>query len=113
MPHSTDEPMPIERTFITPGKVYSERSPAGTVSPEPVARGAAWLLGGALKAAKAIVGIDRASDDEIAVRLKVCGGCPNGVGGGCRLCGCSIALKVRLRTECCPDNPPRWPTIPS
>jgi len=85
--------------------------PAETPAPTPTS--AAWLIGGALKAAKAIVGIDRASDDEIAVRLKVCGGCPNGVGGGCRLCGCSIALKVRLRTECCPDNPPRWPTIPS
>lgn len=35
-------------------------------------------------------------------------GCPHYKHGLCGICKCAVAAKVWLRTESCPDNPPRW-----
>lgn len=44
-------------------------------------------------------------------RLEICGACEHWTGSACRLCGCATAAKLRLATERCPDDPPRWPAI--
>jgi hypothetical protein len=52
----------------------------------------------------------RVPDEEYARRLEVCRACPQYDQGRrrCRLCGCYTELKLRLATEQCPDDPPRW-----
>jgi hypothetical protein len=60
--------------------------------------------------AKAISGVDRASEETIEARLAVCRSCPSGLfrdgvcdsrGGGC---GCLLRYKVRLASESCPKS---------
>lgn len=49
-------------------------------------------------------------------RTAICAACPHWRPPGgiatplhhCALCGCATALKLRLFTERCPDQPPRW-----
>ena len=42
-------------------------------------------------------------------RLTTCKSCPklNKI-GQCKICFCFVNLKTRLKSEQCPDNPPRW-----
>lgn len=49
-------------------------------------------------------GGERATPDERARRLAICGGCEHFDAGGrrCRLCTCYMPLKARLATEHCP-----------
>ena len=43
-------------------------------------------------------------------RYKICKKCPNfsKFWKTCRLCGCFMPLKTKLRWVECPDEPPRW-----
>lgn len=51
-----------------------------------------------------------ASEREQARRASICAGCPHWVAGQarCQLCGCKTNAKRRLKSEHCPDAPPRW-----
>lgn len=51
------------------------------------------------------------SREVLAERQETCKACENFVGGRCRLCGCYLSQKIRLATESCPMNPPRWTAI--
>lgn len=42
-------------------------------------------------------------------RLAICKQCPNlKFGVDCGICFCLVGLLTKLKTEKCPDNPPRW-----
>lgn len=43
-----------------------------------------------------------ASRAEVARRMEICSDCPNFDAGRCRLCGCQLAAKVRMRSGHCP-----------
>lgn len=45
-----------------------------------------------------------------AQRKAICATCPHirAVGLQCGLCLCLVNLKTKLKTEQCPDKPPRW-----
>jgi len=57
------------------------------------------------------------TDDEVAALLDICRRCEYyDARGKCALCDCPINIgenaafnKLRMATEQCPDNPPRWP----
>ncbi|MHB8397362.1 MAG: hypothetical protein ACYDCI_00285 [Candidatus Limnocylindrales bacterium] len=51
----------------------------------------------------------------LGARATTCQSCERFVPatGRCGLCGCFLALKLRLATEQCPDNPPRWAALAS
>ncbi len=72
--------------------------------PPPLATQAGNL--GAALFAWAVGGFSTASAEEQARRLGICRACPQWDGGRCRLCGCYLAAKIRLRTEHCPIA--RW-----
>lgn len=57
-----------------------------------------------------VEGAGTASEEEQNMRLTICNNCPlfNKFYETCRLCGCSVAAKVKLPSSSCPDNPPRW-----
>jgi len=46
--------------------------------------------------------------DQVEARRKICQACPHRKRNQCSLCGCFIHLKTKLRSEACPDAPPRW-----
>lgn len=54
----------------------------------------------------AISGFSMAGEDEVARRLAICATCPQWDDGRCKLCGCYLAAKVRLKTEHCPIS--KW-----
>jgi len=66
---------------------------------------------GAIGLAKAMVGVDRASDQTIHFRQAICrvceyqdlGECSGGPG-----CKCWIKPKTQIASQKCPDSPPRW-----
>ncbi len=69
------------------------------------------LVHGATGVMKAVMGIDKASDEEIARRHAICGGCEHarmhlGLVQTCRRCGCVVKLKVRVKGEVCPAG--KW-----
>lgn len=75
--------------------------------PMPVRR----VVEGAVKAAAAIVGVDAASPEVIAARTETCRTCEhsrfiNGTLRKCNVCGCSIRLKVQMKSEACPQG--KW-----
>lgn len=84
----------------------------------PVTRGPAHYVAGAFKAASAIIPGKHIADQEtIRARLKACATCEHvelgrmgeyGVPLRCKVCGCLIQLKVRLKAETCPLSPPSW-----
>lgn len=45
-------------------------------------------------------------EQECAKILVICEACENHAGGGCKLCGCNLAAKIRMATENCPAD--RW-----
>lgn len=57
-----------------------------------------------LRAAKAIAtGSQVAALPETVVQRKaICHSCDKWIKGGCELCGCFTALKIKLATEACP-----------
>lgn len=70
----------------------------------PLARQAATLAGAVVRFAAS--GMERASSEEKARRLAICGGCEHFTEGRCRKCGCSLAYKVAMRSEHCPVD--KW-----
>lgn len=71
---------------------------------------------GAKGLARAIAGIDRATDDVRATRLKTCKGCEHnsaklGMFPACGLCGCVLGAKIADARESCPAG--KWPVTPS
>lgn len=46
-------------------------------------------------------------------RLQICQSneCGKYSAGTCKLCGCNTDLKLRMPSERCPDNPPRWVAV--
>lgn len=50
----------------------------------------------------AVSGFRMASEDEARRRMNICVACPEWERGRCRICGCFLAPKVRMKTEHCP-----------
>lgn len=48
---------------------------------------------------------------EVERREAICAYCSHNQNGQCALCGCALAAKVWLRSEKCPDTPPRWTAL--
>lgn len=46
-------------------------------------------------------------------RLEICQSneCGKYSAGTCKICGCNTDLKLRMPSENCPDNPPRWVAV--
>ena len=55
-------------------------------------------------------GLRMASDAEVDRRREICAACPEWdvAARRCRKCGCYTEAKIRMRTEHCPLDPPRW-----
>lgn len=55
-------------------------------------------------------GFKMASEAEQARRRAICAACPNWAAEArrCVLCGCLTDVKIAMRSEKCPDDPPRW-----
>src|SRR3990167_1346790 len=76
------------------------------------------FIGQSLSYAKALLrwrtaGKPVRSPEEQAAILQICKSCQffNPNGAKCRLCGCGLKLggdKVRMATEQCPADPPKW-----
>jgi hypothetical protein len=73
------------------------------------ARSALGAAGRAVGAALSGAEVVR-SGDEIARCLAICHACEHFVAtdGRCSICGCVAAWKIRLATEHCPLDPPKW-----
>jgi len=56
-------------------------------------------------------GMPLVSKDMYKERLEKCLDCEHRKNMKCGLCGCLIAVKARMETAHCPDNPTRWPRI--
>jgi hypothetical protein len=56
----------------------------------------------------AVSGFAMTTEEEVSRRLTICRECPQWDAGRCRICGCTLEAKVRLRTAHCPLEPPRW-----
>lgn len=69
---------------------------------------------GAIGAAKAVAGIDRAPSAVTVRRLAICNGCEHAVpcprdetrACRCSVCRCVLSLKTRVASERCPEG--RW-----
>lgn len=81
---------------------------------EPIQPGlVAKVAHGAAGIAAAVAGVDKASDEEIERRQAICKGCEFavkvlGVFKKCGKCGCVIKAKIRLASEHCPLEKPKW-----
>lgn len=66
--------------------------------------GESSIVHGAAGLAKAALGLDQATPEQIEQRQATCKGCEfsGGVINRCSKCGCVIAAKVRLKGEHCP-----------
>lgn len=77
---------------------------------EAAALPSAWgrVARGSVGMAKVMLGIDRSPEALISHRRAICEACPHMKNAKCDLCGCYYAQKVKLASETCPDQPPRW-----
>lgn len=63
-------------------------------------------------------GFQRVSEEQFQERKKICLACPHWDGaaynnmGKCKLCGCT-SMKLYIPHSKCPDNPPKWNSIPT
>ena len=57
-----------------------------------------------------VSGFRIADEGERARRRAICAACPEWIASRrrCRICGCFTDVKVALRTEHCPLDPPKW-----
>ena len=62
----------------------------------------ASAISGAVKIAKAELGIGRIRDEVVAERRAICEGCERWDHGRCTECGCFTYAKTKLRSEACP-----------
>lgn len=63
------------------------------------------------KIAHVAAGSPIASESEQKYRLEICASCPLLQEGICLKCGCPVEEKVKLATEKCPLEPPKWGKI--
>jgi hypothetical protein len=68
------------------------------------ALGAIGRVVGAVATGQAVM----VSQEVLEKRRDECETCENMIGDRCKLCGCWYQKKIRLATESCPMNPPRW-----
>ena len=71
--------------------------------------GLAKIVHGAAGLAKAALGLERANDEVIADRTRLCHACDKYRHGFCGQCGCLIAAKVRVGSEACPVG--KWSAV--
>lgn len=92
------------RPYYEPGEVPAEPPPGLMTMAGNVARAAARFVGSGLKVAP---------PEVQAERLAICSACPNWIAGGrrCSLCGCMTDYKIKMASERCPAEPPRWPAM--
>lgn len=50
----------------------------------------------------------KAGETARAKRLDVCRQCEHLLNGTCALCGCYVELRTAVKSQRCPDLPPRW-----
>lgn len=48
-------------------------------------------------------------------RMMICKACPHygSIVKVCKLCGCFLPAKTKMKSKGCPDDPPRWTAINS
>jgi hypothetical protein len=92
-----------------PGDGSPPQCPHGQ-KPQPLTIGG--VVHGAVGLVKAAAGMDKAPDDVIAERARLCAECVHGEGRVlCGVCSCVLAAKQRLASERCPLDPPRWDAV--
>lgn len=62
------------------------------------------ITSGAVGSARAVLGIDRASDEEIEKRWSICSKCEFHKHWQCLECGCVVSLKIKVASESCPKG---------
>lgn len=93
-----------ERALASPAPSSPARPCCGQI--------AAGIVGLAKVAAQAVgIPIDQAPRDAAAKRHVICIGCDRFKSGMCVECGCLVAAKVRIASEQCPLEPPKWERI--
>lgn len=80
--------------------------PEPRVSFPPIAEQVANLAGAAGRFVAS--GGELSTPGERERRLAICHDCEQFADGRCRLCGCRLAVKIAMKSEGCPDDPPRW-----
>ena len=73
-----------------------------------------WFVRGVTGLARAVMNRDRAPDDVVRERRRICSECKaagDRVYWKCGLCGCSLRAKTRVASERCPADPPRWEAV--
>ena len=50
----------------------------------------------------------KAGETARAKRLDICRQCEHLLNGTCALCGCYVELRTAVKSQRCPDLPPRW-----
>ena len=59
-------------------------------------------------------GMPTTPEEELQERRQQCNQCPQRTPEDtCNLCGCPLAKKLRMATETCPAQPPRWLALPT
>jgi hypothetical protein len=110
---SPRDPVKI-RHVVDVSKLHAERDRTAPARPEypPAIVQLGTALAAAVRVVKASVrsepvGVDA---EEQARRLSICEACPeyDAERKRCKKCGCFAALKLRLATEHCPLEPPKW-----
>lgn len=53
--------------------------------------------------------------DFAEARMSICRECPHfgSIVKACKLCGCFMPAKTKMKSQSCPDKPPRWVAIDS
>jgi hypothetical protein len=80
--------------------------PASYIKTEPCKTCGKKLSRGIIGLAKAEFGLDRASDETVAERKKICLACPWNDLGRCSQCNCYLHAKIRIKKEACPEH--KW-----
>lgn len=94
-----------ERATATPAPAAPNRPCCG----QKIAHG---IIGLGKVAAQAVgIPIDQAPRDVAAKRHRICLTCDRWESGMCVECGCLVAAKVRIASEQCPLEPPKWERI--
>lgn len=78
-----------------------------TPSYPPLAEQAGHLAGAVVRFVAS--GLEVTTAEERARRSSICVGCEEFVPPGrCRHCGCRLGFKIRIASEHCPLDPPKW-----
>lgn len=97
-------------TAESPAAVTSKPTAPESREEREAIRKRSWRerLQGAIGLIKSELEIDRAIDEAIAIRRKICKGCEHYDGFGvCGKCGCYLSAKITVASYNCPEN--KWP----